>query len=497
MFNNEITKAMETVAESSISKAGYDKTRVGQVVTVNSSGTYTVKVDNQTYPNVHVLNTAIKNDPGDLVKVVYPVNQPSQMYIDNGLMLDSRLQLNNNCEFNGTCTFNNETTFNETCRFMENNYYYGVNTFYDPTNFNNPTFFYGRPTITVSSNTGVPSVNDGLTIVHNFTSTNPGLIFFENVVSGQTYHRVGLFQGGSGGNQGLGIWDYKNARGVYYYDDINNLNVFYQDINITNGGIKIQKYGVTATIISENDSYVHMRQNSPNGWAFYGNLEFVVGGVLGAIYPANTMYCKHNGGYYLKSSNGTNVIGVDIQNNVVRTGLASVITGAYTYCGAAANGSWRVYAGGTEVAGSAVDSTSRYVRFPTAYNRTYGTTANMVITSAGTIGRHSSCRRLKENFTKNYDPENNPENLYKLPVRQYNYKAEYIAEDDDWGTKPMIGFIAEEVGTLFKCGAVRDEEGQVIDWSAFTIVPAMLKLIQDQKKELDEIRSILAKHDIL
>ena len=91
MSSKAFVQSMKTIAESLIRKAGFDKTRSGKVVGVNSlTNTYSVKVDGYTYNNVRVVNDATYN-VGDTVKVNMPVNQPSQLYISGSIFSDSSI----------------------------------------------------------------------------------------------------------------------------------------------------------------------------------------------------------------------------------------------------------------------------------------------------------------------------------------------------------------------------------------------------------------------
>lgn len=91
MAQNAFVQSMKTIADSLIRKAGFDKTRSGKVVGVNSlTNTYSVKVDGYTYNNVRVVNDS-KYNVGDTVKVNMPVNQPSQMYISASIFSDSSI----------------------------------------------------------------------------------------------------------------------------------------------------------------------------------------------------------------------------------------------------------------------------------------------------------------------------------------------------------------------------------------------------------------------
>ena len=80
-INTLINQAVNTAVTNQISKAGYDRTRTGRIVGVNLNNTYSVIVDTITYGNVPVYGKGSLKT-GDFVKVVYPCNQVSQMYID-------------------------------------------------------------------------------------------------------------------------------------------------------------------------------------------------------------------------------------------------------------------------------------------------------------------------------------------------------------------------------------------------------------------------------
>jgi hypothetical protein len=74
-----------------VNKAGFDKTRSAQIVGVNSiTNTYSVKVDGQTYNNVRTVNDATYS-LHDIVKLVIPCNQATQMYIASSIISDSSL----------------------------------------------------------------------------------------------------------------------------------------------------------------------------------------------------------------------------------------------------------------------------------------------------------------------------------------------------------------------------------------------------------------------
>ena len=91
MAKNTFVQSIKTIAESLIQKAGFDKTRSGKIVGVNTlTNTYSVRIDGYTYNNVRVVDDSTYN-VGDTVKVNIPCNQPSQMYIASSSFSDSSI----------------------------------------------------------------------------------------------------------------------------------------------------------------------------------------------------------------------------------------------------------------------------------------------------------------------------------------------------------------------------------------------------------------------
>jgi hypothetical protein len=84
-------QTIKTMVQSMVKKAGFDKTRTAQIVGVNTiTNTYSVKVDGQTYNNVKTVNDATYSIH-DIVKLVIPCNQATQMYIESSVISDSSL----------------------------------------------------------------------------------------------------------------------------------------------------------------------------------------------------------------------------------------------------------------------------------------------------------------------------------------------------------------------------------------------------------------------
>lgn len=89
-MSNSFIESIKTMINTKIEKAGYDKTRTGQIVKVNNDNTYSVQIGGWTYPNVITVNDMTYN-LYDVVKVVIPCNQATQMYITSSILSDSSM----------------------------------------------------------------------------------------------------------------------------------------------------------------------------------------------------------------------------------------------------------------------------------------------------------------------------------------------------------------------------------------------------------------------
>lgn len=98
-----------------------------------------------------------------------------------------------------------------------------------------------------------------------------------------------------------------------------------------------------------------------------------------------------------------------------------------------------------------------------------------------------STKKVKHDIKPVECAELNPEKLYDIEVVQFKYNEDYIDERDFRYGKDCIGFIAEQVYEAYPIAADM-ETGIPTNWEARYIIPPMLKLIQDQKKEIDKLK---------
>lgn len=99
----------------------------------------------------------------------------------------------------------------------------------------------------------------------------------------------------------------------------------------------------------------------------------------------------------------------------------------------------------------------------------------------------SSSKRYKHAITDALNDELNPHKLYELTVKQYVYNEDHLAlQYADMKCKTLIGFIAEDVEEVYPNAVIHDAEGKVESWDERRLLPPMLALIQEQKKQIDE-----------
>lgn len=147
------------------------------------------------------------------------------------------------------------------------------------------------------------------------------------------------------------------------------------------------------------------------------------------------------------------------------------------------NGGQRLTAGGL-VEGSGLRSTGQA-------NATVSKSPNCWLSSDGTVMKSSttSSARYKDDVTTDLCDELNPHNLYDIDVIQFKYKKDYFTNTEDIRyRKDLIGFIAEDVLEKYKIAAdyYINEKGESVceGWNPQYMIPAMLKLIQEQHKRI-------------
>lgn len=83
------------------------------------------------------------------------------------------------------------------------------------------------------------------------------------------------------------------------------------------------------------------------------------------------------------------------------------------------------------------------------------------------------------------------ERILQIPVIWFRYKDGYLAPDDRMNGQKIPGFYAEDIQEIFPEAAQLNEEGEPEDWNYRTLIPAMLKVIQNQEKRITELEKMI------
>ena len=93
----------------------------------------------------------------------------------------------------------------------------------------------------------------------------------------------------------------------------------------------------------------------------------------------------------------------------------------------------------------------------------------------------SSSKRYKNHVSDMTEDE--AKSILDIPIVWFKYKEGYLNTKDWLYGKKIPGFYAEDVFEKFPEAAQLNEKGEPEDWNYRTIIPAMLKLIQELYKE--------------
>lgn len=118
--------------------------------------------------------------------------------------------------------------------------------------------------------------------------------------------------------------------------------------------------------------------------------------------------------------------------------------------------------------------------------------ANLAISGGKVYETSESSRRYKHDIKPIEDKELSPEKLYDIPVVQFVYNEDYLSKEDPRFKKPIPGFIAEDIDKVYPIACDKSIDGKPNNWNARYIVPPMLKLIQDQHEEIEQLKEQLA-----
>ena len=108
-------------------------------------------------------------------------------------------------------------------------------------------------------------------------------------------------------------------------------------------------------------------------------------------------------------------------------------------------------------------------------------------TERGTIAyQGSSSKRYKHDITDQICENLDAHRLYELPMKQFIFNSDHLLQYPDMADQTLPGFIAEDVAEIYPAAVIHDADGNIENWDERRIIPGMLKLIQEQKEQIDK-----------
>lgn len=131
------------------------------------------------------------------------------------------------------------------------------------------------------------------------------------------------------------------------------------------------------------------------------------------------------------------------------------------------------------------------------YDTTTTASPNVYVEPNGVLKRSaSSSKRYKTDVTERINPVLDPSKLYDVPVKQFKYKRGYLEKSDPKNGVDTIGFIVEDMLDVYPAAVMCDKDGRPEMWNVNVLVPAMLKLIQEQKKQIENLEKTVYKEGV-
>ena len=225
-------------------------------------------------------------------------------------------------------------------------------------------------------------------------------------------------------------------------------------------------------------------------------------------------------GNFIQLNNNTRVYGWFDVNNNIRSYSGDIWTDSGSIRCNTVDGSGkgcRMESNGNLTVCGSIYNNFGSMRFKHIYDADLLSNApNMYITSNGWFRRTTNTSLLahKKDIKNVENEELNPEKLYDLEVKQFKYKDDYQPSEYDirYG-KDLIGFIAEDVEKIYPVAVdyeydvdhdddenindyekdtVKNVKRTLINWNERYLIPPILKLTQNHKKEIDDLKVKMA-----
>ena len=100
-----------------------------------------------------------------------------------------------------------------------------------------------------------------------------------------------------------------------------------------------------------------------------------------------------------------------------------------------------------------------------------------------------SSKRFKNRIDEVAETVLDPHRLYAVKICQYKYNTDYLSNPCDCRyDRFVIGFIAEDLETIYPVAVDKDDNGVIMDWNYKYVIPPMLALIQEQHKDIESLK---------
>lgn len=141
------------------------------------------------------------------------------------------------------------------------------------------------------------------------------------------------------------------------------------------------------------------------------------------------------------------------------------------------------------------DATFQYdLLCPGAYNNIATQDPNVYIGDAYRLRRTAgSLAKWKNSISEISDPSIDAHRLYNVRPRQFKYNDDYLSEEDCRYGKFIPGFIVDELKEDYPIAVEYGESGSPENWGARFFIAPMLQLIQEQHKQIEEMKDQLTK----
>ena len=182
---------------------------------------------------------------------------------------------------------------------------------------------------------------------------------------------------------------------------------------------------------------------------------------------------------YIQSSDGT----ITLYNNYKNTGTAAIEIGASRL---EAEGSAMVVKYGLHIY-TGTDEFSDGTDKLKIYNLLTVSSGQTLVMNDNFVQVLSSSSKRYKNHIR-YMESGEAGKIYDVPVVWFSYIDGYLAANDPKVNQPIPGFYADDIDIYLPDAAVYNSAGLPEDWNPRTLLPYVVKALQDLKNENNELR---------